>query len=148
MKVPEIFLPGKKLDYKVEELLKGNLLKRPQLNKDEIPRYAVQENGDYLVMRGGILINTPNCKSITSSTFYFTLDGDVHKLYIGNEAVTTLDEKFVSVEGGLVSKLFDLVLVASREPDHLMIACSDWELEMKHATENAYKELVKLVNNA
>ena len=148
MKFPEIFLPEKKLDNKVEELMKEKPLQNSQSNKDEIPRYAVQENGDYLVMRGGILINTSNCKSITSSTFYFTIDSEEHKLYIGNETMTKLDEKFVSIEEDLVSKLFDLGLLASREPDLLKVPGSDWELEMKHATENIYKKLVKLVNKA
>ncbi|MDP2906461.1 MAG: hypothetical protein Q8O03_00825, partial [Nanoarchaeota archaeon] len=96
----------------------------------------------------GIIINMTDCKKITSSTFYFTIAGEEHKLYIGNEAVMKLDEKFVSLEEGLVSKLFDLGLVAFREPDYLGVVCNDWELEMKHKTEEVYKELVKLVNNA
>ncbi|MDP2907398.1 MAG: hypothetical protein Q8O03_05650, partial [Nanoarchaeota archaeon] len=96
MKVPETFLPEKKLDNKVESLMKEKPL--PQIGKDAIPRYALQENEDYLVMRGGIIINMTDCKKITSSTFYFTIAGEEHKLYIGNEAVMKLDEKFVSLE--------------------------------------------------
>lgn len=147
MKIPNIFVPEKKLDNKVEELMKEKPLQKPQVNKDEIPRYAVQEDGDYLVMRGGIIMNMPDCKSITNSNFYFTIDGEEHKLYRGTKAVNLLDEKRVSLEESLVSKLFDLGLVASREPDRSMVACSDWELEMKHATEDAYKELVVFAHN-
>lgn len=147
MKVPEIFIPEKKLDDKVEELMKEEPLQNLQLNKDEIPRYAIQEDGDYLVMRGGIIINTSNCKSITSSTFYFTVDGKEHKLYIGNETVTKLDEKFVSIEESLFSKLFDMALVAGNEPDVDVPSYYDyWKSKMKHATEEAYKELLNYGN--
>ncbi len=148
MKIPEIFLPEKKLDNKVEEIMKEKPLQKPQVNKDEIPRYAVQENGDYLVMRDGIIMDMPDCKSITNSNFYFTIDGEEHKLHRGTKESNWLDEKRVSIEESLVSKLFELGLIASREPDRLIIATNDWELEMKYATEEAYKELVKLVNNA
>jgi hypothetical protein len=148
MKVPEIFLPEKKLDNKVEELMKEKPLQNPQISKNEIPNYAVQENGDYLVMRGGIIMDMPDCKSITNSNFYFTIDGEEHKLHRGTKESNWLDEKRVSIEERLVSKLFDLGLVASHEPDRLIPVCNDWELEMKHITENVYKELVKLVNNA
>jgi len=146
MKLPQIFLLEKKLDEKVEHLLKEKLPKGLQVEKDEIPTYAIQENGDYLVMLTGIIINMPESKSMTNSTFYFTVDGEEHKLYRGNNESNWLDEKPIALSGSLVSKLLDLGLIASLEPHNSEIACNDWTLEMKHATERAYKDLVKLVN--
>lgn len=146
MKIPNIFVPEKKLDYKVEELLKEKPLQNSQSNKDEIPRYAVQEDGDYLIMRRGIFTNMPNHKKITSANFNFTINGKEYDLFIGGETAK-LDGRFVKVEENLASKLFDLGLTSSHEPDHLTAACSDWDLEMKHATENAYKELVIFAHN-
>ncbi len=145
MKVPEIFLPEKKLDNKVEELMKEKPLQKPQVNKDEIPRYAIQENGDYLVMRGGIIIYMPGRKSITNSTFYFTIDGEEHKLHRGTETVNRLDEEYVSLEENLVSKLFQLGLLASLEPN--LDIDGYWETNMKHKTEETYKELVIFAHN-
>jgi len=147
MKIPEIFLPEKKLDDKVEELMEEKPLKTPQISKNEIPNYAIQEDGDYLVMRGGIIINTQDCKSITNANFYFTINGEEHKLHRGTKESNWLDEKYVVLGEGLVSKMFELGLVVSREPDHFhtVSACNDWELEVKHKTEDTYKELVKLV---
>jgi len=147
MKIPEIFIPEKNLDNKVEGLMKEKQLQQQQVNKDEIPKYAIQEDGDYLVMRGGIIINTPNHKSITSANFYFTINGKEHRLHRGNKESNWLDGNRVSLEESLVSKLLNLGLVAFQEPDHLNAAYNDWELEMKHKTEETYKELVLFAHN-
>lgn len=145
MKIPEIFVPEKKLDNKVEELMKEKPLKNPQVSKNEIPNYAVQENGDYLVMRGGIIMDMHDCKSITNSNFYFTIDGEEHKLHRGTKESNWLDEKHVSIEENLVSKLFQLGLLASLEPN--LDIDGYWETNMKHKTEETYKELVIFAHN-
>lgn len=137
MKIPEIFLPEKKLDNKVEELLKEKPLQKSDLSKRAIPSYAVQENRDYLMIMYAILDN----KKITSANFLFTIDGKEHEISIGGE-VAKLDEKFVSVKESLISELIGLGITFSYEPDY---DSGDWKLSMKHATENAYKELVKFV---
>jgi len=146
MKIPKIFVPERKLDNKLEELLKEKPLKKSQLGKyEKIPDYAIQENGDYLIMRGGIILNTTDCKSITSSTFYFTIDSEEHKLYIGNKEVMKLDEKFVSLEENLISNLFDMAIIAGNEPG--LDIDNYWGMQMKHKTEDAYKELSNSLNN-
>ncbi len=144
MKIPEIFVPERKLDNKLEELMKEKPSRNTRISKNEIPSYALQENGDYVIISHAILVSMQNNKQLTSSSFYFTTDGGEHNLFIGGD-VAKLDGKFVKVKESLISELTGLGITSSYEPDY---DSGDWKLSMKHATENAYKELVKLVNNA
>lgn len=137
MKLSKIFVPNRNSNFKLEEFLKEDTKPSAQipLNKQEIPAYAVQENGDYLVMRSGIIMDMPDCKSITNANFYFTINGEEHKLHRGIKSVNLLDEKRVIIEESLVSELFEFGRTASEEPDVDVPSYYDhWKTKMKHAT--------------
>lgn len=143
MKIPTTFIPEKKLENKIEFLLKEKPL--PQINKNEIPSYALQEKGDYLMMGEGSFHNAPNNRKIEHAKFYFSLQGKEHKLYIDGDT-TKIDEQLVDLESMMIFYLFEIALTSFYE--HEYGHQKSWESDMVYFTKKVYNELVKIVDKS